>query len=174
MPAAVRSARPGDAAVVAAIYNEGIEERTSTFETAPRTPADVESWLTTPERFPVLVAEEDRVVSGWARIQPYSERDAYAGVGEASVYVRSSARGRGLGRRLLTELAAHGERLGYWKLTGKLFTDNAASAALVRRCGWREVGRHLRHGRLDGNWRDVVVVEVLLGDAADSRRGRRA
>jgi L-amino acid N-acyltransferase YncA len=111
----------------------------------------------------VLVADHDRKVVGWARIQPYSDREAYAGVGEASVYVRTTARGRGLGSRLLTELAAGARELGYWKLTGKLFTGNAASRALVERCGWREVGTHLRHGRLDGDWRDVIVVEVLLG-----------
>ena len=82
------------------------------------------------------------------------------------MYVRRTARGRGVGRALLTELAASAETVGYWKLTGKLFTENDASLALVRRCGWREVGTHLRHGRLEGEWRDVIVVEVLLGDAA--------
>ena len=163
MPVAIRSARPGDAAAIAAIYNEGIEERTSTFETALRSAADVEDWLRGKKRLPVLVADHDGMVVGWARIQPYSDREAYAGVGEASVYVRTTARGRGLGSRLLTELAAGARELGYWKLTGKLFTGNAASRALVERCGWREVGTHLRHGRLDGDWRDVIVVEVLLG-----------
>jgi L-amino acid N-acyltransferase YncA len=169
LPAAIRSARPEDAEAVAAIYNEGIEERTSTFETTPRTAAEVQSWLTTGDRFPLLVAEENGAVSGWARIQPYSQREAYAGVGEASVYVRRSARGRRLGSRLLGELGAQAERLGYWKLTGKLFTDNAASSALTSRCGWRAVGTHLRHGRLDGAWRDVIVVEVLLGEASGAR-----
>ena len=165
MAVAVRSAGPGDAAAIADIYNEGIEERTSTFETAPRTPDDIADWLAACSRFPLLVAGENGEVSGWARVHEYSGRPVYAGVGEASVYVRRSARGRGVGRRLLDELAAGAERRGYWKLTGKLFTDNAASLALVNRCGWREVGTHLRHGRLDGEWRDVIVVEVLLGEA---------
>ncbi len=166
MPVSIRSARPADGEAVAAIYNEGIEERSSTFETAPRTAADVDAWREAGERFPLLVAENDGAVYGWARVQAYSEREAYAGVGEASVYVRRTARGRGVGRALLTELAASAEAVGYWKLTGKLFTENAASVALVRRCGWREVGTHLRHGRLEDEWRDVIVVEVLLGDAA--------
>ena len=166
MPVAIRHAHPADAETVAAIYNEGIEERSSTFETTPRTAADVDAWRGAGERFPLLVAEDDGAVSGWARVQPYSEREAYRGVGEASVYVRRTARGRGLGRALLTGLAASAEKVGYWKLTGKLFTENDASFALVRRCGWREVGTHLRHGRLEGEWRDVIVVEVLLGDAA--------
>jgi L-amino acid N-acyltransferase YncA len=163
---AVRYAGPADAGAIAAIYNQGIEERTSTFETTPRTPADIEGWLAAGERLPVLVAAENGAVRGWARIARYSERPAYAGVGEVSAYVERGARGRGIGRALLSGLAQRAERLGYWKLTGKLFTANAASAALVRRCGWREVGKHLRHGRLDGRWRDVIVVELLVGEAS--------
>lgn len=163
---AVRHARLGDAAAIAAIYNQGIEERSATFETTPRAPADVAEWLAAGARLPVLVATEDGAVRGWARIAPYSDRPAYAGVGEASAYVDRAARGRGIGRALLTGLADRAEELGYWRLTGKLFTGNFASAALVRRCGWREVGTHRRHGRLAGRWRDVAVVELLLGDAA--------
>jgi phosphinothricin acetyltransferase len=114
---------------------------------------------------PVLVADQQARVLGWARILAYSDRAAYAGIGEVSVYVDRSARGRGIGRRLLEELERRAAELGYWKLTGKLFPENAASVALVRRCGWREVGMHLRHGRLEGLWRDVLVVERLLGAA---------
>jgi L-amino acid N-acyltransferase YncA len=98
---AVRDAGPADARAIAAIYNQGIEERTATFESAPRTAADIEDWLGAGERLPVLVAEDDRGVRGWARIAPYSERAAYAGVGEVSAYVERSARGRGIGRALL-------------------------------------------------------------------------
>jgi L-amino acid N-acyltransferase YncA len=159
---AVRPAAPADADAVTRIYNEGIEERSSTFETAPRAAEDVLGWLAAGERWPVLVADERGRVLGWARISAYSERAAYAGVGEVSVYVDAAARGRGIGSRLLEGLEARARELGYWKLTGKLFPENAASVALVRRCGWREVGRHLRHGRLDGRWRDVLVVERLL------------
>jgi phosphinothricin acetyltransferase len=159
----LRAARPADAEAVAAIYNEGIATRMATFETDPRTKTDVEAWLTAGERLPLLVAEEeDGRVVGWARILAYSDRPAYAGVGEASVYVAEQARGHGLGTRLLRELQAKAAELGYWKLVGKLFTDNAASAAMVRRCGWREVGLHHRHSRLDGEWRDVLVVERVL------------
>lgn len=167
--ATIRAARSADAAAIPAIYNEGIEERTATFETAPRMPADIEGWLAAGRRLPVIVATEDGAVRGWGRIAPYSERRVYAGVGEVSVYVDSTARGRGIGRALLTGLAERAEELGYWKLTSKVFTDNAASSALVRRCGWREVGTHVRHGRLDGHWRDVVVVELLLGEASRDR-----
>ena len=161
MPA-IRAARSADAQAVADIYNEGIETRLATFETEPRSAADVEAWLAAGERLPLLVAEEDDVVLGWARILAYSDRPVYAGVGEVSVYVTERARGRGLGTGLLEALQQRAAELGYWKLVGKLFTANAASAAMVRRCGWREVGMHHRHSRLDGEWRDVLVVERVL------------
>jgi L-amino acid N-acyltransferase YncA len=90
------------------------------------------------------------------------------------VYVDRSARGIGIGRRLLEELERRAAELGYWKLTGKLFPDNAASVALVRRCGWREVGKHLRHGRLEGVWRDVLVVERLIDPQAPAPDGGAA
>ena len=160
--ATIRPAVAADAGAVAAIYNEGIEERIATFETEPRTAADIDAWLSAGERLPLLVAEEAGVVVGWARILAYSDRAVYAGVGEVSVYVTAAARGRGLGRRLLEALELSGRELGYWKLTGKLFTENVPSAAMIRRCGWRDVGLHLRHARLDGEWRDVLLVEHVL------------
>ena len=79
-----------------------------------------------------------------------------------SIYVEREARGKGIGTALLLELTRQARELGYWKLTGKLFPENEPSVRLVRRNGWREVGLHLRHGRLDGRWRDVLVVERLL------------
>jgi L-amino acid N-acyltransferase YncA len=160
--AAIRAARLEDAQAVADIYNEGIATRLATFETEARQASDVELWLAAGERLPVLVAEEEETVLGWARMLAYSDRQVYAGVGEVSVYVTESARGRGLGRALLEELQATARELGYWKLVGKLFTANAASAGLVRSCGWRDVGMHHKHSRLDGEWRDVLVVERVL------------
>ena len=158
----IRPAVAADAEEVAAIYNEGIEERVATFETELRTATDIGAWLTAGERLPLLVAEDHGAVVGWARILAYSDRAVYAGVGEVSVYVTKTARGRGIGRRLLEALEGSARALGDWKLTAMLFTENAASAAMVRSCGWRDVGLHLRHSRLDGEWRDVLVVERLL------------
>jgi L-amino acid N-acyltransferase YncA len=162
MVAAIRAASSADADAIAEIYNEGIATRLATFETEPRSAGDIESWLTAGERFPLLAAEEDRQVLGWARVLPYSDRPAYAGVGEVSVYVTERARGRGIGRGLLEALQQTAQEIGYWKLVGKLFTANAASAGMVRSCGWREVGMHHKHGRLDGEWRDVLLVERIL------------
>jgi L-amino acid N-acyltransferase YncA len=160
----VRPARPEDGGAVAEIYNQGIEERQATFETRLRTPADCEGQIAAGE---VLVAEVGGRVVGWAGIAPYSSRSAYRGVGECSLYVERDARREGVGRRLLEELCSLAEQNSYHKLLGKLFPDNGASMALVHACGFRDVGLHLRHGRLDGEWRDVLVVERLLGEASE-------
>jgi L-amino acid N-acyltransferase YncA len=132
----VRRARAEDCEAIAWIYNEGIAERSSTFETEPRSEDDIEERLGSP-RHPVLVAERDGVVVGWARISPYSSRPCYAGVGEGSIYVRASERGRGLGSALAAALVREAERAGYYKILGKLFADNAASRRLVARFGVR-------------------------------------
>jgi L-amino acid N-acyltransferase YncA len=114
-----------------------------------------------------MVAEdEDGRVVGFARVSPYSDRCVYEGVGEHGVYVGRDARGRGLGRTLLEALAAESERQGLYKLTSRVFTTNAASRAAHRAAGFDEVGVQRRHGRLDGEWKDCVLVERLLGEAA--------
>jgi L-amino acid N-acyltransferase YncA len=164
----VRLARVDDCDAIARIYNDGIAERSSTFETALRSAADIEGWLASPSH-PVLVAERGGAVVGWARLAPYSARACYAGVVEGSVYVEARERGRGLGSALVIALHDEGERAGFHKIVGRLFADNDPSRRLVARHGFREVGTHLRHGRLDGSWRDVVVVELLIGAARSGR-----
>lgn len=165
MPVVIRPARAADVPAITRIYNEGIAGRQATFETRPRTEAEVAIWIE-PGARPLLVAEHAGAVAGFARVTAYSDREVYAGVGEYGIYVDTSTRGAGIGMRLLDALAAEAERAGYHKLTAKLFTSNHASLALARRCGFREVGVHRSHAQLDGEWRDVLVVERLLGPAA--------
>jgi L-amino acid N-acyltransferase YncA len=166
-PVTVRGARPDDAQAITAIYNAGIAERQATFETRPRDPAEIVAWFD--HGLPFLVAADgDGRVVGFARVTPYSDRPFYAGVGEHTVYVDAAARGQGLGRLLLEELAAESERRGLYKLTSRIFTTNTASRAVHRAAGVDEVGVKRRHGRLDGEWKDCVLVERLLGEAADT------
>jgi L-amino acid N-acyltransferase YncA len=161
----VRAAARPDAAAIATIYNQGIAERAATFDTEEVADGDVLGWLGDDGQ-PVLVAEVDGRVAGWARVIRSRERCAFAGVGEYTIYLDTDARGRGIGRRLLDAIVNAAEASGYWKLQGRLFTTNAPSVALARRCGFREVGVYERHGRLDGDWKDLLIVERLLGEAA--------
>jgi L-amino acid N-acyltransferase YncA len=160
--ATIRAARAEDAQAIAAIWRAGIEERVATFETRRPVPGEVAALISSGAL--VLVAEERGRATAFAKVGPYDDpHDYYAGIGEATLYVSPEARGHGVGRELLEALAAEAERAGYHKLIGKVFADNTASIGLVRGCGFREVGLHHRHGTLDGEWKDVLVVERLLG-----------
>jgi L-amino acid N-acyltransferase YncA len=162
----LRAARPGDVPAIAEIYNRGIAEREATFETRPRATDEVAAWLA--EGRPLVVAVgRDGTVVGFAGVSRYSDRDVYAGVGEHGVYVDPAVRGRGVGRRLLEALAGEAAAGGYHKLSSRIFASNAASRAVHRAAGFTEVGVQRRHARLEGEWRDCVLVERLLGEAAD-------
>lgn len=156
-----------DAAAIAEIYNQGIEDRMATFEVDPRSVDDIASALRA--RFtthPAVVVEEDGHVFAFAWASPYSSRPCYSGIAEHSVYVARAARGCGYGRMALLALIHEYEQRGYWKLESRIFPENEASRRLHHSLGFREVGIHHRHARLDGVWRDTVIVERLLGEAS--------
>jgi L-amino acid N-acyltransferase YncA len=171
----IRPATPDDAAAIAEIYNVGLAERGSTFETTPRTAADILRWLEVADRYPVIVAsDEEGGVIGWASVSAYRPRACYAGVGEFSIYLAPAARGRGLGRALLSALVDEARARAFWKLVSRVFPFNTASRALCRACGFREVGVYEKHAQLDGRWIDVVIVERLIeadvrGEATPTR-----
>ena len=160
----VRLATVEDAPAIARIHNEGIADRVATFETEPRTAVQVAAALAERgDRYPTIVVVRDGEVVAWASAGPYRNRAAYAGVAEHSVYVARRARGAGIGRVVLDGLChAYAER-GFWKIVSRIFPENVASLALHERCGFRVVGVYRRHGRLDDEWRDCVIVERLLG-----------
>jgi phosphinothricin acetyltransferase len=142
------------------IYLEGIATGNATFET------DAPSW----ERWdaahlaePRLVARDDERLLGWASLSKVSERCVYAGVAEVSVYVAGSARGRGVGRKLLEALIERSEDAGIWTLQAGIFPENTASIAIHRRCGFRVVGTRERLGQLAGRWRNVMLLERRSG-----------
>jgi phosphinothricin acetyltransferase len=159
----VRPAAPEDAAAIARIYNQGIEDRVATFETRPRTSNDVLNWVD--GRHPVIVVEDGGEVVAFASTSSYRPRECYDGVAEFSVYVDRDRRGRGTGRAAMLGLIDAAERAGFWKLVSRIFPENEPSLRLMGSLGFREVGRYERHARLDGAWRDVVIVEKLLPPA---------
>ena len=159
----VRPAETRDAMRICEIYNEGIEDGQATLETRPRSQADIEDQLKRPTNH-LVVAEWGGTILGWASITPYSPRECYAGIGEASVYISRSARHQGLGRLLLDAVVRTALGRGYHKLVGRLLASNQASRQLVRGLGFREVGLHQNHGKMGDRWVDVVVVERLLAE----------
>lgn len=155
-----RPAAPQDAAAIAHIYNQGLEDRVATFETRPRTPEEIISWLD--GEHPVVVVENQGEVIAFASTSTYRPRDCYSGIAEFSVYVAREARGRGAGKLAMQALIRAAKEAGFWKLLSRIFVENTASRALVKAVGFREVGVYEKHAQLDGVWRDVVIVERLL------------
>lgn len=160
----VRDAKPSDAEALAVIYNQGIEDRIATFETGTRDAAERRRWLAEHDsRHPVIVAEtHDGEVVGWAAITPISVRKVYDGVGEYSVYVRRDRRGTAVGTRLVASIIERASAEGYWKLIGRMFVFNEGSKRLALRHGFRQVGVLEKHGKLDGEWLDVLEMERLF------------
>jgi L-amino acid N-acyltransferase YncA len=156
MDATIREARDEDSASILAIYESGIATGNATFET------EVPSWTDWDRRHHAhsrFVCEEEGQVVGWVALAPVSSRQAYSGVAEVSIYLAPDARGRGIGTRLMTRAIASSEAHGIWTLYAALLPENEASVRLHEKCGFRRVGTRERIARLDGVWRDTLIME---------------
>ena len=162
MSVITRLAGPDDAAAIARIYNQGIEDRVATFETEPRSPEDIRAQLASKgDRYPTVVVERDGVVVAWASAGAYRGRPAYAGVAEHSVYVDRSARGHGAGRAALDALFRCYEARGFWKLVSRIFPENVASLRVAEKSGAIREGIANQRLRLQGRSQDAVVFALL-------------
>jgi len=141
---------------VASIYREGIATGNATFETSV---PEYEAWDNSHHQHCRLVARTGGEIIGWAALSPVSSRSVYSGVAELSIYVARSARGCGIGKALLSAIIDESESRGIWMLQAGIFSENAASLALVKAFGFREVGHRERIGQMDGVWRDVILME---------------
>jgi len=155
-----RTATPDDSEAIARIYNQGIEDRVATFETRLRSAEDIRAWFDGVH--PIVVVEEGGQVIAFGATSSYRPRACYAGIAESSLYVAREARGRGAGRVAMSALLQAARESGFWKLLSRVFVENQASRRLIQSMGFREVGVYEKHGKLDGVWRDVVIVERLL------------
>ena len=160
----VRSATAADLDAIGRIYNEGIEDRVATLDEDPKTAGDMASWWSSHQgRFAVLVAEDaSGEITGWASLNPYSNRCAYAGVADLSIYVARAARGSGVGSVLLRALEKTAKAHDFRKIVLFTFTFNAGGQGLYRKLGYREVGVFHEMGKLDGKFVDVMAMEKTL------------
>lgn len=152
----IRPLTEADWPAVRKIYRDGIATGHATFET------DVppwEAWDRGHLASPRLVAELEGQVVGWAALSPTSPRPVYRGVAEVSIYLAEERRGQGIGRTLLGRLVDESEASGIWTLQAGIFPENVASVRLHRALGFQDVGVRERVGRLDGRWRDVLLLE---------------
>ncbi|PKM84247.1 MAG: N-acetyltransferase [Firmicutes bacterium HGW-Firmicutes-11] len=153
----IEEMKPSDWPQVAAIYLAGIKTGLATFQ------RDVPSWEKWDrDHFDTcrFVARSGDTILGWAALTPASDRCAYAGVAEVSVYVSAAAKGQGVGTSLLTALVQQSEENSIWTLQAGIIKENAASRELHKKCGFREIGMRERIGQMpDGQWHDVVLME---------------
>ena len=161
----IRDARLDDAAVIARIYNQGIEDRVATLETEQRSSEERAEWLAAHgTRYPVLVAVDGtNNVLGWGSLNVFNPRRAYEHVVDFSLYVAREHRGRGIGDALLGTLEMRARALGYHKMVLAGFPTNLPGKRLYERHGFAMVGIYHEQGMLDGRWIDVMVMEKILG-----------
>ena len=148
--------KPSDWEAVKEIYEEGIVTGNATFQQSAPT---WEEWNNSHLQHSRIVAKEDNNILGWAALTPVSGRCVYAGVAEVSVYVTDKARGKGLGKQLLQKLIEESEANGIWTLQAGIFPENRASIKIHEACGFRILGTRERIGKMNGAWRDTILME---------------
>ena len=164
-PLKIRPARIDDAKEIARIYNQGVQDRAATFENAFVTPEERYLWLAARlDKFPVLVAEVKHTLMGWSALNPYSPRHCYDGIAELSIYIERSLRGHGVAQELMKAMQSVAREKGFYKIIGRIMAVNEGARKLCQLTGWKEVGVHEKHGKLGGEWHDLVLVEFLIPD----------
>ena len=178
-PVRVRRAAPADVPSIARIYNEAIRHTTATFDTEPRSLRERRRWFAAHDRrHPILVAERDGAVVGWASLSPWSDRPAYDRTAEVSVYVAAADRGQGIGSRLLGALVRRGRSVGHHTRIARIADRNPASLRLHATAGFRSIGVMREVGSKFGRLLDVDLLQLLYPQArrpgpAGRRRRRR-
>jgi len=159
----IRRADKGDASEIARIYHQATQDGLATFENFLVTLEDRERWVAEhADRYPLLVAELAGSVLGWASLSPYHVRPRIDGIVEMLIYIERDYRRHGVGRELMRAMQAAARECGHRKIIGRLVAHNDAGRTLCRMTGWREVGVHLKHTRIDNRWHDVALVEYLI------------
>lgn len=160
----IRRATHEDAPAMAAIYNQSVEHSTATFDTKPETAADRAAWLDdhTAPQHPVLVAERDGRMVGWASLSRYSTRCAYEATVEVSAYIDEEEQGKGLGRTLTEAVIDAGREGGVHAVVSRICTENTASLAMARKLGFFEIGVMREVGMKFGRSLDIMWMEKIL------------
>lgn len=161
----IRPATVADVPAITAIYNHAVLTSTVSFDLEPKSVEDREQWLTRRQpQHPVLVAEEDGTVMGWAALSRFAERPAWSATAEIAVYIDEAFRRRGLGRALSLALLERAPRLGLHSVLARICTENVGSISMVRSLGFVEAGTVHEVGYKFGRWLDVVTWEYLTAE----------
>jgi phosphinothricin acetyltransferase len=158
----IRPANISDLSAITEIYNEAIRTTTATFDTEPKTEDEQKVWFDSHgPKYPILVAESSGVVVGWASLSKWSDRWAYSGTAEFSLYVKGEFRGKGFGRKLMEAIVSEGKRAGFHTVIGRIAEGNEVSIRLAESVGFRHMGVMKEVGRKFGKLLDVYLVQKI-------------
>jgi len=158
----VRAATAADVPAITEIYNEAILTTDATFDSEPKSVASQEQWFAGHDaRHPILVAERDGKVVGWASLSAWSDRCAYADTAEISVYLKSEHRGQGIGTVLMTVIMQRGAEAGLHSVIARITEGNEASVRLHCRAGFEDIGVMREVGVKFGRLLDVRMMQRI-------------
>lgn len=158
-----RVASENDLKSILCIYNQGIEDRIATLEEDKKDNEYINEWFKNhQDRFAVIIVEKDDEIIGWASLNPYSNRCAYAGVADLSIYIKREYRGKGVGSLLLKKIEQTAIKNNFNKIVLFTFPFNKLGQGLYRKNGFREVGVFKNQGKLDGRYVDVMIMEKVF------------
>ncbi|RPJ64083.1 MAG: N-acetyltransferase family protein [Dehalococcoidia bacterium] len=161
--AVIKKATIEDVAAITAIYNDAILKLSATFDTEPKSLEEENRWFAAHSgKFPVLVAESDGKVTGWASLSKWSDRCAYSETAEASMYISEESRGQGTGRKLLSAILEEGQKAGLHTVIARIVEGNAASIHLCESMGFEHIGTMKEVGRKFGKLLDVHLMQIIF------------
>ena len=164
----IRRVSIDDVSAITAIYSEAICTTTATFDTEPMAESDRLDWLKShDDTYPVIVAEKDGQVVGWAALSKWSDRQAYAETAESSFYVKAESRGQGIGRMLKEHILAEGKKAGLHSVIARVAEGNEASIHLNESCGFQHIGVMKEVGRKFGKRLDVYLMQFIYPDESE-------
>ena len=159
----IRPATLEDLDAITEIYNDAILNTVATFDTKPKTLEEQKIWFTNHvPKYPILVAEQDGIIVGWASLSQWSEKLAYSGTTEGSLYVQKEYRGQGIGKRLLEEIVQEGKKAGFHSVMARIAEGGDASIHLCESLGFKHVGVMKEAGRKFGRLLDVYLMQKIL------------
>ena len=165
MTLTIRRATTADLAAITEIYNDVVINTTATFDTETKTLEERENWFAKHgKKYPILVAEDDNHIIGWASLSRWSDRLAYADTAEISLYVREDQKGKGIGRRLMTAILDEGRRASLHVVIARIVEGNDLSIYLHESAGFWLVGTMKEVGRKFGKLLDINVMQIILQD----------
>lgn len=165
----IRQATLEDLAAITEIYNEAILNTVATFDTQPKTLEEQEIWFADHgPRYPILVAERDSIIVGWASLTKWSDRCAYSDTAEASLYIKEREQGKGIGRKLLEAIIREGQEAGLHTVIARIAEGNEASIHLLESMGFEHIGIMKEVGKKFGKLLDVRIMQKIYASPSDS------